>query len=266
MKRPKGFTLIELLVVVAIIALLVAILLPSLGRARELARQAVCRSNLKSIGTSMALYQTDNKDRYPLIEGANDCTMGNQDFGTGGDDGNGDLIPPFGADIGIWGDAIQQNLFLLVTEKFTSEKMFICPSKKGDDPADRNASGVDKYGFVEDKNISYGLQQPVGLSGLSMNMKGSLVIMAGEGYYDDLDRKSKNHKEEGESCLKSDTSVKFRKGNEVTQDGFTVHNPYGIRNNNIYRRDIGTNGRIMAQTSIWEESLHKNDTIIVWKE
>ena len=53
--RPKGFTLIELLVVIAIIVLLVSILMPALSRARDLSRDAVCRTNMKSVG--MAFYQ-----------------------------------------------------------------------------------------------------------------------------------------------------------------------------------------------------------------
>ena len=54
MRRTKGFTLIELLVVIAIIALLVSILLPSLNRARELAKRAICGANLNSIGKGIA--------------------------------------------------------------------------------------------------------------------------------------------------------------------------------------------------------------------
>src|SRR5262245_46508693 len=59
--RPPGFTLIEVLVVVAIIALLIAILIPSLARARELSKRTVCLHNLKVLGQCWDLYQTDNK-------------------------------------------------------------------------------------------------------------------------------------------------------------------------------------------------------------
>jgi len=61
----RGFTLIELLVVVAIIALLIAILLPSLGKARELTNRTVCAANLKSQSTSFAIYAAQFNDRLP---------------------------------------------------------------------------------------------------------------------------------------------------------------------------------------------------------
>jgi prepilin-type N-terminal cleavage/methylation domain-containing protein/prepilin-type processing-associated H-X9-DG protein len=63
-KRRQAFTIIELLVVIGIIGLLVAILLPSLGGARENARSAACMSNLRQIGTSASQYAIDNKDRF----------------------------------------------------------------------------------------------------------------------------------------------------------------------------------------------------------
>ena len=55
----RAFTLIELLVVVAIIALLVSILLPSLGTARDLTRTAMCASNLHQVGIGVGMYQTE---------------------------------------------------------------------------------------------------------------------------------------------------------------------------------------------------------------
>jgi len=61
----RGFTLIELLVVVAIIATLVAILLPALGRARDQAKAAVCLSNLRSLGLAVQLYLQNNQDIFP---------------------------------------------------------------------------------------------------------------------------------------------------------------------------------------------------------
>ncbi len=62
MKKRTGFTLVELLVVVAIIALLVSILLPALGKARESAKRVICGSNIRSMGTGLMIYADSNND------------------------------------------------------------------------------------------------------------------------------------------------------------------------------------------------------------
>ena len=64
----RGFTLIELLVVVAIIALLVGILMPSLAKAKELARVTACASRLRGVGLATQIYAADY-DEYPCPQG-----------------------------------------------------------------------------------------------------------------------------------------------------------------------------------------------------
>lgn len=75
-RQTTGFTLIELLVVVAIIALLISILLPSLSEAREQAKRAKCGANLHSIGQALATCGDENKGFVPTWDDGNSTALG----------------------------------------------------------------------------------------------------------------------------------------------------------------------------------------------
>jgi prepilin-type N-terminal cleavage/methylation domain-containing protein/prepilin-type processing-associated H-X9-DG protein len=67
MRRTKAFTLIELLVVIAIIALLVSILLPSLHRAKRMATELVCATNVRNLTTTTTLYAMEYNGMFPYL-------------------------------------------------------------------------------------------------------------------------------------------------------------------------------------------------------
>ena len=292
MKRSKGFTLIELLVVVTIIALLVAILMPTLARARELARQALCAANMKGIGNALGLYMHSEKEAWPKIDHTGgvwapmDPDPAVQNFETFDGVGSGDYTAPFGADMGIWGEGIQQSLFLLVVEKLLAESLFLCPSNPTNEKADRGgttAGGVNilEHGFAEDRNISYGMHWPK----KTIEMNGGIAVMAGEGDLDDLDAQSRNHPKDGESVLYASFSVRFGKDESRTVTigsgpaSTTVYNPHGMNDNNIYRWDLVGGGgsdagdQIRNCTEAWgtladwggiPSDIHITDSIIAW--
>ena len=75
--RLHGFTLIELLVVIAILSLLVSILMPSLNRAKFLAKNVICQSNSHQIGIAMVTYTSDFRDMIVVKCGRHkNCEIG----------------------------------------------------------------------------------------------------------------------------------------------------------------------------------------------
>ena len=84
----RGFTLIELLVVIAVIALILSLMLPALGSARALAKQAVCLSQVRQFGTGWSLYAGDFEDHAMPLAYFETSDIGNGDarywFGSDG--------------------------------------------------------------------------------------------------------------------------------------------------------------------------------------
>jgi len=83
MKARRGFTLIELLVVIAIIAILMAILIPTLNRAKEQGKRAACLNNLKQLGLAWTVYADENDEK---IVNGNTSLDNNPNGGTNKDD------------------------------------------------------------------------------------------------------------------------------------------------------------------------------------
>lgn len=94
MRKTKGFTLIELLVVISVVALLAALLLPALQKARNQARAAVCQAKLRQWGTTLSLYLEENQGRFPFYSSENDIMWFLRGSVVSLDDPNGQSVRP----------------------------------------------------------------------------------------------------------------------------------------------------------------------------
>ena len=152
--KHKGFTLIELLVVIAIIALLMAIIMPALGKAKESAKSIVCMGNQKNIAPAVVMYSDDFDGHI------HKSPNGGLFFYKGTSkpidpDLNGDLT-----EAAYWG-VIFNNLYL------QNDKMFRCPSAKMVDWYEPNGNTFDDAELY--LNATYGVNGYYKYSGRKMS-------------------------------------------------------------------------------------------------
>lgn len=268
--KKKGFTLIELLVVISIIAMLLAILMPALGRVKEMAQRVVCGTNCKGLGTSMIIYASDYDDSFP-VSGEGDITGA---FDTWGD-------PSWAYDNTTYDFAAQgedmtvsSSLFLLIKEVDGDPASFIC--KSGDEVEFDIPSGVTldltelhDFGPSPLDNVSYAYQLPYKVNANSMavpangNKGSSFAVLAdkspmcdpsleqgtatADNYLDIIDRlsddwsvgNSPNKKWQNNAA---NSAAHKREGQNVLfGDGhasFEKRPDVGVRNDNIYNMQI----------------------------
>ena len=267
--KTKGFTLIELLVVIAIISLLVAILIPTLQKAKESANQALCGTRLKGIGTALSIYGNQYGDSFPMLAGR-DADGKLQYSSTWDDDpvtheaeSRSEAITAF------WNneaDCNLQPLYLLVAHGFCGGDQFGCPS---DSQFQAVANNSREIGFSSWSNVSYAFQPFThhednkaypGQTG----QDGSVVIAG-----DKQEGKKTwtiNHNTYGGNVLSINQAVAFHR-NEF--------NLVGWNRNNVYVRDVGSDGRLDYDpdgvTAIEDVEGgvalpdHMNDSVLLWK-
>ncbi len=250
MKRLKAFTLIELLVVIAIIALLISILLPSLSRARELAKRTVCSANQRGIGQSMYIYAQDSQagefPAYSIPHPASNI----RGFYNAGDR----IVDTPPSTTGT--PSVTVDLWMLVRQNSSTPKQFICPSTTDQqDPAQDVAA---YYDFLTSTGMSYAYQQQHDgnvANGVRKMITGSsepiFPVFADSNPYikgqvtktPTADRKSANRgnstnhtNREGQNIMFQDGHVRFEKGPDVGLAGlFDANNVKSSRGrDNIY--------------------------------
>lgn len=155
----KAFTLIELLVVISIIALLIAILLPALGAARESARSAQCLSRVRQLAIAATAYSVDNKDQFP----PNNRKLGSTN---------------------VWFTYIVGYLPSDMQTGLAGEgEIFACPNDEGSIRTYNMNMWASSNGFVGPSNET--LSPKIGVAGTLFDAgvnKGSEMILVGEGF------------------------------------------------------------------------------------
>jgi prepilin-type processing-associated H-X9-DG protein len=273
-----AFTLVELLVVIGIIALLIAILLPSLNRARETANRVKCATNLRQIGQTMLLYAGENKGHYPrtyYTPGAplTDAASPFLQLGAG-------AASPFGGTKGFVGvNNVTAAIFLLMRTQDVTPEVFICPSSPAvrDNFGGGSNSAQSRSNFTKlPDNLSYSIANPypdqstadagyryTTASGAEFAL-GADINPGKQGGYDVTapnlnsaaaqmrQANSGNHAGQGENVLYGDGHVNF------------VFDPFcGVQRDNVYTVSGSTDGSNPTGATIVGSPAWKGDSVLL---
>lgn len=222
-RRPHAFTLLELLVVIGIIGLLIALLLPSLEKARESAIALKCANNLRTIGQSLSMYSNENHGAYPRTRYVPDAPLA---FGT-----NPAAVDPFGPGGPATND-VTAALFLLVRNERMPVEMFVCPL---DDvnawERDRASDPGNRSNFTDYKrNLGYSFADPYpGKAAEAAGYTFTNHLRAGFALAADMNpgtgdlRNSKSHENAGQNVLYADGHVQWETSPLVGIDGDNIY-------------------------------------------
>ena len=157
-RARDGFTLIELLVVVAIIALLISILLPSLGKAKEQASRAYCSANLRSIGQSLQSYSFENNDNFPTCNSPTTAGAYTNSFSSNVGSSQMDAVA---LSITTNQGVALTSLWMLTLHNQAPPKIFWCKSDRFIEGPASTFSGKGYYvNFQDQFQISYSIAYP----------------------------------------------------------------------------------------------------------